>query len=1177
MTRTSITPLFRRQLPRGEAGFTLAELAFSCVIFVIIATVLVNHLTINYTTTASERDRVFAYTKAQSILSEVQAFVDRGQVDAAVDLDMLDDGSTHNPVLTVMTMPDGSAMAPDSAVSENFRGIGSQWVWSRRISVRPFTGLRNRNVRYVTVSIFKRDLKSVPQTVAEMSAVINSTGDGYPATQVFDVYLVAIENIPGWWVYMDSIRPFVESTITDLEARNPGFKVRTHWITKSSFGRNPIYRPYFNEAADSWQPIPQVYFYPGRMPSGSASAYYYVPANVRGRIQVDGSEQHGYESDLNPHPYALADYFNHAMRYPDELALWQARVAAIEQRESEIAAAIDAETPPPPELDDMSKEPTLRLFLEDLNTSPARYTNALIVNLHGELLPAPPLRNFSDPARSPVLHPEVRVVTHPEELRTRRDAVVTDDVKFRVYGFTSHSATYAASGAPEVLPDPIAVEVMGVNLLASGSSDHLDPAVLLQCLRGGVTVDGTRDYFPFTAAKHLDDGPSTDEMCYTAAFIDVPGEEKFTRILLYNTPVVAPPNADDGDPTLVRGLFDNERSQLYQMAYVPCSCDLDGTQDFSRDLYADGDGPKNTARWRFSVPASFLADGRFVNSAGSSYVPPGDLVLQVRTRIWAGSDPATTGVAWPTPNDPDNLSKTWAWWTDSPSDVPITERSQFLGDPRHCPYRDLLDGDADFANGYNWFLDSLQNDSENSAADYDGLDGSRLRNRWRNCIGSDVGRIMEVWRKGLVGSACVYTTLTGFSNYYVGIGNEVGYDANNGYPNSIPVDFTPLGMPGLQSYLNTINSGRKVVRDGRSPYWFGIPWLGELYPDWAYASHWMALDGDGMPNGNLEAGSSSSTFYQAGINSTYSGSNRSAWGTALNNQLQRTGAEGCTSFFNIGDTESTFHHQSSSGTGTLTAAGTEIIDNYNIVVPTTASISRPFGIAIGTGSVGDEFGATPYSTQRFSAQLLAELYSHPGGNVGSGMIRLTDAGNTSSGFIVVNGIDSTTSTGTTFIGKWAVLSLLHSYFSAGEASVGHRIKMPPRVEIVAPNDTTEFTDPDQIALTAAVSWRRWDDLPYRPTGTYGESEAELVYVLSYSNDGGKTWRYVQDDSVATPGVRPTNGLYLTADAGPGNETWVWDVPEAQFPAGSYLLHVDCYRVGSEVHYACHTTRFYLDR
>ena len=141
--------------PRKEAGFTFAELAFAMLILVASAVVLINHISVNYSTTKTERDRVFAYSKAQAILAEIQGFVDRGQVDAAVDLDVLDDGIVSRDALTIQT-DGGTLVDPDHVVSGNYQREG-QGVWSRRITVQPFLGLNNRNVRYVTVRISKRD------------------------------------------------------------------------------------------------------------------------------------------------------------------------------------------------------------------------------------------------------------------------------------------------------------------------------------------------------------------------------------------------------------------------------------------------------------------------------------------------------------------------------------------------------------------------------------------------------------------------------------------------------------------------------------------------------------------------------------------------------------------------------------------------------------------------------------------------------------------------------------------------------------------------------------------------------------------------------------------------------------------------------------------------------------
>jgi len=181
---------------KKEAGFTFAELTFAMLILVVASAVLINHLSVNYSTTATERDRVFAFSKAQAMLSEIQGFVDRGQVDAAVDLDVLDDGIVTKNPLTIQTAA-GSLVAADHPVSGNYQRDG-QWVWSRRISVQPFLGLNNRNVRYVTVRVFKRDRDGNESAMADLSAVINSAGSSYPTTQVFDVYLLAVENIPGW-------------------------------------------------------------------------------------------------------------------------------------------------------------------------------------------------------------------------------------------------------------------------------------------------------------------------------------------------------------------------------------------------------------------------------------------------------------------------------------------------------------------------------------------------------------------------------------------------------------------------------------------------------------------------------------------------------------------------------------------------------------------------------------------------------------------------------------------------------------------------------------------------------------------------------------------------------------------------------------------------------------------
>jgi hypothetical protein len=728
---------------------------------------------------------------------------------------------------------------------------------------------------------------------------------------------------------------------------------------------------------------------------------------------------------------------------------------------------------------------------------------------------------------------------------------------------------------------------MGMDLTDSATPQaDLRSDVVLQNLRGGVTVGGSTAYFPFANAKVQGDATLVSgEMYYAASFVNPgSGQTPYTRIMLYNTPCVA--TAVSG-----RGLANDARSMLYGMAYVPSPCSP--TRDFSYDLYAapTGSRAKNTARWTLSIPPSMFTQQRFVTSGGTYYNPNADVTLAVRTRIWTGAEAETGGTMWPASlrTAPENLSTTYTWWCDSVSDVPMSERSQFLGDPRHCPYKDLMrasqSGDPDhpaptpdFADGYNWYFDSLNNTND-ARPDFPGLSTSRLANLWRGYVNFDAPRYLGWMRQGLVNSRCVYTTLTGFSYYYLGIGADIGYDAANGYPSSIPVNQTPYGTPGGSGFVNNITGQRSLVRANTSGtgYWWAMPWLGDLYPDSAAAS-WYATDANGNPRGNLLAGSSATTFRHVAANSVHSGSARKAYGTAMTNSHQRLQEEGCTSFFNIGSSGSTFHHQYASGNGTRTTFGTEIATNYNFNMPTSTAISRPFGLATNSsGTTGTEWALAPYSTNRFTGQLLRTYYTHPNGNVGSGLVRLQDTAATNSAYVVVNGIDNTVATGSSFIAKYAVLSLVHSYFEAGNSSIAHRIQQPARVEITFPTDISELVDPVTIDIAYETSWRRWDGLPYTATNSPTESESQLEYLLTYSTDDGRTWKHVLDDTSATPGERPTNASLLIADSGNGAETYSWNVPTTRFPHGSYQLRVDCFRQGAPIHFSYHKTRLFIQR
>ncbi|MBN2490258.1 MAG: hypothetical protein JXQ29_05360 [Planctomycetes bacterium] len=1169
-----------------DGGVTLLEVIFSIAIFSLVAVAAADHIGLSWSYTAMTRDRIFAYRTAQSILAELQACVDRGDAEVAADLDRFDDGVTVQDTLT-LTQSGGALVPPDHPASQNSTTEGGRWRWARQISVRPFPGQQTRDVRFVTVRVFRRNRDGSRARLAETSSVIRSLGHSYPTTQVYDVYLLALENVPGWWVYMDSIRPFVESTLTDLESRNPGLKFRTHWITRAGYGRDPFYAPFMNDATSSTDPVDAVYFYPGRMPDGSAAVRYYVPEEVKALKNVDGVFRNSISEC--PFPYTLADHFNHCLRWPEAAALFQQRTAV--------------------GLED-AQQPTWQLLLEDLISHPDRFHNAILVNLHGELLPMPALRNYSDPAKDPVGHPGVRVVAHPENLRY--DLASGPDVKVRVYSYREPGATASTE------LETVTVRLEGLVLpdeptLIAQLTDS-DPArrpVLIEKIEALATRSGgPRSYV--RGAVRPGDVPAASSISGQRMYVSSVAREGDALVLkLRRSPLTCPVESNGS------GLA--AQWQLYGREYVPTP--LGAGASFSQDLTATTNAPKNTARWVITVrrdPAGGVA----------SYLPPpdgGNRLITAVTHLgdtpgqrfpklagWSALAPALLGNArwtdvppidptqpenweagalwqpedepgrrWPavTPSyivSPTNQSRTFAYWTASAEDVPFTERYQFLGDPRHCPYADLKEGGAHFPNGFNWFFDNLSSSAGNFSSVW-GFTSGRLRDGWLGRLEIDVPRFLQTVRTALTRAEALYTTLTGFSYYYLGIGNEIGYDASNGFPSSIPVHGRPYGTSGTVR-VDSISGGGdaayrnvKLIREaGTTSYWWGAHWLGELYPDAAYATHWRTT-------GNLPAGTAAGQFFRDRRQDI------TRWlpqGTTFVAGSRVTSAEGCTSFFNVGTASATFHHRHADTTqGTLTTVGQELAGNYNFSLPTRTKISRPFHIATDRdGGVGPEFTYTA-DYPRFNAALVRTYYNHDLRTVvGSALVELRPPDRDRSAYVVVNGIDRTTESGSAFVSKYSMLTLIHSLLEAGSASLARPIVRLPRAIIRNPTAVTELVDPETIPIHWETLWSRWDGRPYSATSTpnSGETETRLRYALLYSRDNGATWLHVLDDSPAVPGQLPPPGL-VVPDRGTGPEQLEWSTPGARFPEGSYLLRVEVYRSTENLHYAYHIEKIYIDR
>jgi hypothetical protein len=959
---------------------------------------------------------------------------------------------------------------------------------------------------------------------------------------------------------MQNIVPFVEGAMSDLEARQPGLQFRRHWIRKLSYGRDPWYTPYVNKELDSTNAINSVYFYPGLMPSGSAVDNYYPPDFFTGQVNVDGGLVNGYNATTNPLPYSLADQYNHAMRYPDEQALYVSRRNA-----------------------GLDSEPTLRLLLDDMYMHPRLYQNAIVINLHGELFPFPPVRNYSDAAKNPEKYPYVRAVTHPELLHYGN----ADNVFLRVYSY--HTAANPAlapdwlgKGGPAV---PITVTIKGIAF-----NPGLNSVV---SVTGGVDFnnDGILDRY---AAQVAPNAPSTG-MWWTSQSIN--GDTIFT---LYNSPLKSPCVTDDvNKPCNLGGLNDTRR--LYGLEYIPAPVEdlsIAGPTPFETALSTPGDVEKNTARWVISLPAITL---------------PNDRMITIETRI--GTD-LTTGEVYPPPGrEPSNLSRTYFWrgtdqWLfgDAANDpnMPITERFQILGDPRHCPYADLKMPHAGSGRGranplgmgYNRYFDDFQAGAANAAASwpgwsYDAPAGSAnyygIKNNFGNNVGTDDGwstsggmieidmpRMFQMLRSTILRTHSVYTTMTGFSYYYIGIGNEIGYDDANSFPNSIPVSSKPFDGTNTtrneQSITNekigTVNGGVKYIRENSAgAYWWSLSWLGELAPD----SKWSTW----TTTGNLPTGSGAGTFsrvLRGSINANL------PTGTALTDAVHRTNTQGSTTFFWSGKSTSTFHHRFQDGTsGNLDSDGLDIRNTYNFPLPDSISNNRPFDLNVNDTGMNPEDFLQPAYGGVSSLQTLARYYKHSTNIQGSSLVAMRSG--TDSAFVVVNGLSPTGQSGVSFISRWSFLSLIQSFLSAGlyknaaNQPDPSRVRELPRVSVTSPNDDTNTDDPSTLTISWSTQWLRWDGLAYTPDYAANFAEDTAVkYVVLYSRDNGKSWLHMIDDTPATAGVRPTDARYLTA-----NSSYTWSVPQGNFPKGNYVVRVEAYRDDISLHYSFHQYRVFIKR
>lgn len=1067
-------------MKKTNGGFTLVEALVGLVIFSIVVVAVPKALQFMTVHGQRNNDKIFATQKAIQMMEELRGLLESLDDTAIGVLDDYDNGTGTSFILTtkkeITQHGDPLSDNRDKKFKRQIRVIKiPNELSARRIQIRVMRSKSN-------------------EALAEITSVLRTIGGEFEPTQVFDTYFLNVENIDR------DAKGNMDSIIRDLQNRNPGLEFRSHWITRMAYGRDPFYAPVSNgsvPAADF--DFNGVYIYPDFAPNPQtplfdAGLHLYAPNFIKGRLRLR-------DEPIKPAFYTLADPFNHAVRGPDEVSMYN-------QQKTAAAAAGQ----PVPEI-------SVRLFLDEINKPQAShpFENALVLNTSDGTLPMPAMRNYSDPAKDKIHHENMRAVVHPEKLEYTAGAEVT----LRVYTFTM---------TPNIDEDATLdfVTITFTNANLNSTNVHIE-----RCWHESLHHSHIeRQKYTWEDA----DNPENFEITHP--------DINTTRLVLKDSPLRHPEGA------FHKGLDAGKR--LYGLEYIPATMDaVDfdpatiNDQVFEKDL-TDGhdDIPKNTARWRIRIDAGALPNGQYT----------------IETKM-GKADPD-----FPVDDPPTNLSRSYVWVGES---APASEKFQFLGDPRHMPYADIKD-----EQGYNWFFRHVDGFDDT----YDGWKVNQAAGADRANI--DVPRYHQLYREGLMNIKGIFADTTAPFNSE-GMGGMIGA-GRHGYTLIQAKPWEPAAEVTTDAKVyewgnSHIGSptvfSKRIIREDAANGWVSLPWIGEIYPESKYG-YWSAP----LTQGNLPPGE----YYRAkhtdsnGLYPNYDpvGSYAKTANASFMNGNNGSG------FF--GRLTPTCDEDTDTCEGKLTSEGQAFSEVFNIFLIDPALAKAPFKLN-STNDVyrPDEWNASSYSDKRTQTSLLSALYqfeSDPSWTV-LGIIKIARASkaaymyyNTMGGFKTVNAagvVESITASAGAHIRRMVLSGLVQTFMEAGVGSSSDRVPQLPRVSISHPTTTDEHLDPQTIEILWDLDWKRWDGKKY--TDDYSDSHSEttpLIYFVKYSNNNGKTWKFLNSDLPATPGDRDT-GTSLSS------QSITWNV--GSLPSGNYIIRVEAYRQNIRLHYSYHQRRIFIQR
>ncbi len=651
---------------------------------------------------------------------------------------------------------------------------------------------------------------------------------------------------------------------------------------------------------------------------------------------------------------------------------------------------------------------------------------------------------------------------------------------------------------------------------------------------------------------------------YLKAKIYQKDSKNYLAILLKNTPAKSKQVSNN------KGLPSNQR--LYGLEYIPFMFPFGNFRELDNN---SSNVPKNTARWVITIKN--VERTQDVNNP-----------LEIKYTI----DPATsTGdpVIYPNFNYdfPDYSQSTYVWVCRNLSEIPITEQFQILGDPRLSPYRDVVLNmryNKYFAYPEGTDLNTIRQNYFNNNSSivlYNGYPSGRNP----DLISIDIPASFYIIREALSKSHSVFNSITGFSFYYVGLGQEIGGDSANSLPNGVPVSQAVFQngngvINGEQSIitengLNEAGFGVKNIIRLTNNNWggnnnsnsqdyvawgnFALPFLNEIFPDNQY-TYWKQ-------NGNLSNNEFKKRRWNDSLSTKFP-----------NNRVVRTEVSGCASFFNAvpagsnANTNQWFMHGWGNDTSLAAHKQGSVNDMetaFNFSLPSDITAARPFQINLNFQGQPPEWNDNFYISNRFYNSIYNVYYNHDGANganIASAVIRSTKQNTINYYWVVVNGLSPQGSEAQSFVARYSIMSSLYAFLLAGNDTNANvnPIDMIPYINITNPINTQEINT-NNLNISWSVEFKRWDGRPYIPGFSVSQNSNNYFYLIKYQKLGDNKWYFVQDINRAFPcdlGDLPSDNSYKIYTT-----NYNWNI--SNLPNDMYWLVVEAHHNIRLNHYSYH--------